>query len=205
MGFNFILNRLNSFGAGSRFEEANLVNSFIKAFEYRERFGIDATLTFINNAPVAANDVASTNAITPVVINPLGNDSDPDGDFLTISSVTPVTGANITISADRRSITFTPNPGFAGNFNFQYTVVDNGFGCSNAAGCTPGGPPPFTLAYSSLTDVGDVSVTVAAGGTFQLGAATTSVSEGAGKVFTHSDAHWWRRDTCIGRLFDWGQ
>lgn len=175
--FDFLLTRLNSFGAGSRFEEANLVNIFLKSGEYRQRFGPDADLSFINNAPVAAGDVAVTDANTPVVIDVLANDSDINGDFLTIASTTPVTGANVTISADRRSLTFTPNPGFAGNFNFQYTVADNGFGCGDAGGC---GPNTFT--YSSLTAAATVSVTVNAGGTFELSAASTSVSEGAGKV-----------------------
>ena len=179
--FNFLVNRLDSFGTGNRFEEANLVNIFLKSAEYRQRFGTDGA-NFINNAPVAVNDMASTDAITPVMINVLGNDSDVNGDFLTITSVTPVAGANITISADRRSLTFTPSPGFAGNFNFQYTVADNGFACTSMGGVCGPAPGVTQFAFGSLTDVGDVTVTVNAGGTFQLSAASTSVSEGAGKV-----------------------
>src|SRR5207253_10172882 len=40
-----------------------------------------------NNPPVANNDSASTNEDTPVTINVLANDSDPDGDLLSVASV----------------------------------------------------------------------------------------------------------------------
>ncbi|MCA1629582.1 MAG: TIGR03118 family protein [Acidobacteria bacterium] len=173
-GFNFLLNRINAFGGD--FNLVNLVNVFIKSPEYRQRFGPDS-VPFANNAPVANSDAATTNALTPIVIDVLANDTDPDGDFLTIQSVTPGSGGTVKISPDRRSIVFTPTPGFAGTANFQYTVADNGFGCSNPSGCAPSG---FT--YSTLTATTNVTVTVNSAGTFQFNASTATVGEGAGKI-----------------------
>ena len=42
----------------------------------------------VNDAPVANNDLASTPEDTPLILNVLGNDSDVDGDLLTITSAT---------------------------------------------------------------------------------------------------------------------
>lgn len=51
---------------------------------------VTVTVTNVNDAPVAVNDVASTNESTPAIISVLGNDTDSDlifGDALTIKSV----------------------------------------------------------------------------------------------------------------------
>ncbi|MFL6230155.1 MAG: TIGR03118 family protein [Pyrinomonadaceae bacterium] len=173
--FNSLLNRLNSFNGD--ITQANLVRIFLTDAEYRNRFGTDPTHAFTNNAPVANGDSANTNSITPVNIDVLANDTDPDGDNLTITSVTAGTGGTAAISADGRSVRFTPAPGFAGAASFQYTVTDNGFSCSDAVnGCgTAVTPAPLTASTN-------VNVNVTSAGTFQLGAASVSVAEGAGKV-----------------------
>ncbi len=41
------------------------------------------------NAPIAVNDTATTTSGTPVDIDVLGNDSDPNGDTLSIASFDP--------------------------------------------------------------------------------------------------------------------
>jgi uncharacterized protein (TIGR03118 family) len=175
-GFNAVLTRINSFGGD--YLRAGVVNTFMKSQEYRQRFGAgEAAAAFTNSAPTAVNDTASTNAPTPVVIDVVANDKDPDGDFMTVQSVTPGTGGTPTINADGRNVTFTPAPGFAGAASFQYTITDNGYNCASP-GCGPfGGTTP-----NPLTSTASVTVNVASAGTFQLGATTTSVSEGAGKV-----------------------
>src|SRR5213075_896763 len=53
---------------------------------------ITVTVTAVNDPPVAVNDSATTAEDTPVTIAPLVNDSDVDGDPLTITSASPTHG-----------------------------------------------------------------------------------------------------------------
>ena len=88
---------------------------------------VSITVTPVNDAPIANNDLASTNEDTPVVINVLGNDTDIEG--LNIGSVTiTVQPANGTVSVNPTTgaITFTPAPNFFGTTTFTYQVCDNG-------------------------------------------------------------------------------
>ncbi|MCQ4349179.1 cadherin-like domain-containing protein [Pseudomonas stutzeri] len=51
----------------------------------------------------------------------LGNDSDVDGDSLSIASVTSGTGGSAVLNADG-TVTFTPDADFNGVATFSYTV-----------------------------------------------------------------------------------
>ena len=96
-----------------------------------------ATLRFdvtpVPDAPVARADSFSTPEDTPIVLDVLGNDSDADGDALTITSVAgqPIAvGApvllpqgSVALNADG-TLTFTPNADVNGAVNFAYTVSD---------------------------------------------------------------------------------
>jgi large repetitive protein len=79
----------------------------------------------INNPPVADNDTAMVLEDSSVLINVLGNDSDPDvGD--TISIVNPITTNPLhgTVTIESGQIRYTPTPGqFADDF-FTYTIQD---------------------------------------------------------------------------------
>jgi Big-like domain-containing protein len=85
-----------------------------------------------NRAPVANPDTANTGT-TPVTINVLANDSDPDGDVLTISGVTQSTLG--TVVNNGTTVTFTPAAGASGTATFTYTISD-GHGGSATAGVT---------------------------------------------------------------------
>ena len=93
-----------------------------------------ATVTVIvapvNDPPVAVNDTASTPEDTPVTIAILGNDSDVDGDSLTVTAATSPDG-QVTINADG-TITFTPNADFNGSTTISYTISDGKGGTSIA-------------------------------------------------------------------------
>ncbi|MDX8388369.1 MAG: FG-GAP-like repeat-containing protein [Ghiorsea sp.] len=79
----------------------------------------------INQVPVTVADTATTNAFAPVLINVLANDSDPDGDTLTLQAATkPTNGTTAIIGAQVR---YTPDNGFAGIDTFTYGISD-GFG-----------------------------------------------------------------------------
>jgi len=75
-----------------------------------------------NTAPVAVNDTANTNAATPVSIAVLANDTDPDGDALTISSVSAPAGGNAVING--ATIDYTPAVAFSGTDTFTYQITD---------------------------------------------------------------------------------
>ena len=84
-----------------------------------------------NNPPVANNDSASTNEDTPVTINVLANDSDPDGDLLGVASVAAPGHGTAVINADK-TVTYTPAPSFFGTDSFTYTASDGRGGSSTA-------------------------------------------------------------------------
>ncbi|HXN74943.1 MAG TPA: Ig-like domain-containing protein, partial [Candidatus Acidoferrum sp.] len=54
-----------------------------------------------NSPPVAVSDTYTTNAGTPIILNVLANDYDPDGDPLTIVSVTGPYHGTISIQQDQ--------------------------------------------------------------------------------------------------------
>lgn len=83
-----------------------------------------------NSAPVAQSDAASTTSGSSVVIPVLNNDSDADGDALTITSVSGVYG-NAVINSNG-TITFTPAAGYAGTEVFSYSVADGNGGSDSA-------------------------------------------------------------------------
>ena len=87
---------------------------------------VDVTVTPANGAPVTEDDVATTPLGTPVIIDVLVNDSDPDGDPLTVISATSPNGS-VDINDDG-TITFTPEDGFFGPAEITYTVSDGNGG-----------------------------------------------------------------------------
>jgi hypothetical protein len=87
-----------------------------------------------NDAPVAVNDTASTSEDVPVSIQVLANDTDDENDPLTVQSVavTSSTNGTVSISADKKSVLFTPAAEFSGTGIFSY-VANDGALDSNAA------------------------------------------------------------------------
>ena len=80
------------------------------------------TVENVNDAPVAVDDTTSTNEDNFVNILVLANDRDPDGDAMSIDSVTSATNGSITNTSI--SVTYTPNPNFSGSDSFEYTIKD---------------------------------------------------------------------------------
>ncbi len=98
---------------------------------------VDLSIAAVNDAPTGNADAINTNEDTPVNLDVLSNDSDPDGDALGVTAIdgtaisvgTPVsvTGGTVSLLADGR-VTFTPNPDFNGPAAFDYTVDDGNGG-----------------------------------------------------------------------------
>jgi hypothetical protein len=76
-----------------------------------------------NQPPDAKDDSATTNEDNSVTINVLANDADPDGDTLTVGSVTQPTNGSAALNADN-TVTYTPNRDFNGQDTFTYTISD---------------------------------------------------------------------------------
>jgi len=89
-----------------------------------------ATFDVTNLAPVANADTALTEADRAVTISVLDNDTDPDGDPLTVSVANAVNGT-VTRNPDG-TLTYKPNPGFSGTDTITYTIDDGNGGSATA-------------------------------------------------------------------------
>jgi hypothetical protein len=76
-----------------------------------------------NHSPIATFDVALTLKGVAVDIAVLANDSDPDGNPLTVTAVSSALHGTTSINANG-SVKYTPAPGFAGIDGFTYTIGD---------------------------------------------------------------------------------
>jgi len=80
-----------------------------------------------NIAPFAVDNAATTTKNTPVNINVVANDYDPDGtiDPSTVVIATPPTKGGTAVPNPDGTVTFTPRSGFRGTDVFYYNVKDN--------------------------------------------------------------------------------
>lgn len=89
----------------------------------------------VNALPVAVNDndyfVVRDNALVFAQASLTANDSDPDGDPLSITAVDNAVNGTVTRNATTGQIIFTPTAGYLGAASFRYTVSD-GTGAATA-------------------------------------------------------------------------
>ena len=120
---------LNANGSFTYTPTANFSGS--DSFTYKASYGSAqsnvATVTIavaaVNHAPVAGNDIATTNEDTAVTIAVLTNDTDVDGDALTVAAANaPLHGA--AVANANGTITYTPAANYNGADTFTYTVSD---------------------------------------------------------------------------------
>jgi subtilisin-like proprotein convertase family protein len=105
---------------------------------------VTVTVNPVNDTPVAGDDSAATDQATAVVIAVLANDSDIDGDALTVTGAGNGAHGTTAVNADG-TITYTPNAGFAGEDSFTYTISDGQGGTETATvtvAVNPAPPPP---------------------------------------------------------------
>ena len=99
---------------------------------------VSVTVGAVNDAPIATDDTATGAEDTAIAISAaavLANDTDADGQPLSVTAVANATNGTVSLSGG--AITFTPTPNFSGAAQFDYTVSDG-----------------------TTTDVGTVTVTV---------------------------------------------
>lgn len=97
--------------------------------------------TLVNRLPVAVDDIATTTEDTATTIDVLANDSDPDGDPLTITSVGPTSSPDTTATINDNGtpgnptddyIDYTPTNNFYGVDVFTYQICDPYLACATA-------------------------------------------------------------------------
>jgi VCBS repeat-containing protein len=141
---------------------------------YEEAFNI--TVTNVNDPPVAVADNATTPEDTPVTIDVLNNDSDIDGDTLTVDSVTH--GINGSVTNNGGNVTYTPAPGFNGTDSFTYTISDGN-----------GGTDTATVTVTITGTLASINVTIDTGPT--------------ASIFIWDDTtDWWATDEDTQKLVD---
>ncbi|WP_126464967.1 cadherin-like domain-containing protein, partial [Candidatus Terasakiella magnetica] len=111
-----------------------------ETFEYTVSDGTttstaDATVTVgsVNDGPVGVDDTGSTTEDNAVTLDLTANDTDADGDSLTITQIdgqnistggsVDVDNGSVTLNADG-TVTFTPDDNYHGSETFEYTVSD---------------------------------------------------------------------------------
>src|SRR5262249_5912178 len=101
---------------------------------------VTVTVVAVNDNPVAVNDSASTNEDTPVDIDVVANDSDVDGDTLSLFSVGTAAHGSVTIVSGKARYSPAANNGGDG---FTYMVSDG-----HGGQATGNGPAHGTLSGS---------------------------------------------------------
>ncbi|MGO3421779.1 MAG: Ig-like domain-containing protein [Pseudoalteromonas distincta] len=111
------------------------------------------TITPVNDAPIANADSATmAEDAAPILINVLANDSDVDGDSLTISATSADIGS---VSVVGNQIQYTPAPNANGLATVVYTAIDSNGGASTATlsiTITPVNDEPIANADTATMD-----------------------------------------------------
>lgn len=111
--------------------------------------------TLPNQSPVANNDTASLAEDGTITLNVLANDSDGDGDTLSLVSTTPASHGSVTQSGN--SVIYKPGSNYNGDDAFGYTISD-GFGGTASAQVfltiSPVNDPPVAVNDSASVTTG---------------------------------------------------
>ncbi|WP_305424962.1 retention module-containing protein [Photobacterium leiognathi] len=128
-------------------------------------------VTPVNDAPVANPDSVTTDEDTSIMVDLTENDSDVDGDKLTVKEIngTPLTGGEQTVVVDNGKIviahdggmTFIPSDNYHGDVTVPYTITDGDKSTTSTVTIyvTPINDAPVANPDSFTTDE-DTSITV---------------------------------------------
>lgn len=101
---------------------------------------------YVGMFPVASDDQATTRVDTPVAIDVLKNDFDPQGEELTVNQIISLpSNGSVLINTDK-TITYTPDLGFFGTDLFSYEVIDESGGTDTAL-------VTVTVLFNAKTDI----------------------------------------------------
>ena len=115
---------------------------------------VHVTITPVNDPPLAGNDPVFIKTNGPAkAIDVLGNDTDVDGDTLTITGTGPAVKGVVTITGGGTGLTYQPNPDETGGDSFTYTIGDGHGGSAS-------GSVLVTIADNGSPNASDDSLTV---------------------------------------------
>ncbi|MEN0039464.1 MAG: Ig-like domain-containing protein [Cellvibrio sp.] len=171
------------------------------SFTYRAHDGtangnivtVTINVTPVNDAPVANNDTASVNEDGSVVVAVRANDTDAEGDALTVNSVTQGSNGSVVIDAVTGNPIYTPNAGFSGTDSFTYTVRDPSGAISNTATVTvtvnPVNHAPVAAAETITLLEGGVATSLDGGATSVLANDTDADGDPLTAILVSGPAH----------------
>jgi hypothetical protein len=100
-------------------------------------YWVDVVYTKSAQSPVANDDsgiVGNENgSITIAASALLANDTDPDGQLLSITGVSNPSNGSVSYDAIAKTVTFVPTTGYAGTASFTYSIADTGGGTASAS------------------------------------------------------------------------
>lgn len=153
-----------------------------------------ATVTVtVNSAtspnPTPVNDSVSTTQNTAVTIDVMANDTDPNGDTLSIQGFTQPANGGVTQSGT--NLVYTPVTGYTGTDTFSYTVVDpDGNEGTATVTVTVSGPnlPPINAKDDVVETIQETPITIAvlANDDMHAGAAISGFEQGTHGTVTQS-------------------
>ena len=156
---------------------------------------VSVNVAAVQDAPVANDDTATVKAGTATVLNVLANDTDADGNTLSITAVSKA--AHGTVVNNGGTLTYTPTAGYVGNYFFTYTVND-GTGRTDTA-----------TASIVVSDTASATVEVRVSGDQYQGAPQFRLivdGQQVGDVHTvnavHSDGQWENVSFSVNAPFD---
>nr|WP_246735346.1 DUF4082 domain-containing protein [Rhizobium binae] len=166
-----------------------------------------------NSAPVATDDKGLTltrnDSVVISIASLIGNDTDPNGDAMTISAVGNAVNGTVTLNKQNRTITFTPTNDYAGPASFTYTLSDGRGGTDqgNVSLTVDPGPSGETLFKSSE---GPTGASYNEGQSLELGMRFSASSSGmvtgvrfykvAGDTGPHSGSLWTADGTLVATV-----
>jgi len=116
---------------------------------------VTITVNPVNDAPVAIDDAYEvahdTELVVPANTGVLANDTDVDGDALTVTVVTEPAHGTLDLSADG-ALSYDPDAGYAGSDTFTYAAFD-------ATATSPAATVTLTIAEGDTGDTGDTGAT----------------------------------------------
>ncbi|OWW27408.1 hypothetical protein B4Q04_07075 [Zobellia sp. OII3] len=121
--------------------------------------GLTATTTLtvaINEAPLAVGDDIETTQDTAILLEGLlANDTEPNGQAITIVTVDTPQNGEAVLQGDGLSVLYTPDAGYVGSDSFEYTIEDE-TGLSATATVsitvTPQNQAPVAMLQSSVQE-----------------------------------------------------
>ena len=123
---------------------------------------VTLTVEAVNDAPLAVDDEAETEEDAPVTIDVLANDTDEEGDELTVVALGAPEHGTAEIEEDG-TVTYTPSADFHGADAFTYTVADSNGGEAQASVTVTVAPVNDAPTASTITDPDDGAEVVVAG------------------------------------------